>query len=242
MGWHINLLRQQRPIHGGVGDQAREVNAQCFMAMVCNSDPGAESSRCVFVGHGSSLACPFYCKTGSFVSNRTSCVACTVLPQLLDWNHDVLGRLHVSPSLYCSSLLLWECRSMVMFPGRAGCGLCVVRVNKQTWTWRVTGLSNMVGQTIDLNALYPVRWADKSVEFIWSVLKAQEVNAHCQGFIAMVHNSNQGTGWLEIRLLEGKSMLKIVWPWFITRIQVQWYSVVWDKALGSGCIKFNTLV
>jgi hypothetical protein len=83
-----------------------EVNAQCFLAMVCNSDPGAELSRCVFVGHGSSLACPFYCKKGSFVSNRTSCVACTILPQLLDWNHDVLGRLHVSPSLYCSSLLL----------------------------------------------------------------------------------------------------------------------------------------
>jgi hypothetical protein len=102
------LAHQFAPsIHGGgVGDQAREVNAQCFMAMVCNSDPGAESSRCVFVGHGSSLACPFYCKAGSFVSNRTSCVACTVLPQLLDWNHDVLGRLHVSPSLYCSSLLL----------------------------------------------------------------------------------------------------------------------------------------
>ena len=49
-----------------------------------------------------------------------------------------------------------------MFPGRAECGLCVVRVNKQT----AVGMDLKVGQTIDLNALYPVRWADKSVEFI----------------------------------------------------------------------------
>ena len=137
----------------------------------------------------------------------------------------------------CESARVWWCFQVWQ---DVACVLCVL-INKLPlgWTWRVTGLSNMVGQTIDLNALYQVRWAHKSMEFIWSVLKAQEVNAHCQGFIAMVHNSNQGTGWLEIRLLEGKSMLKIVWPWFITRIQVQGYRVV--KALGSGCIKFNTL-
>jgi hypothetical protein len=50
----------------------------------------------------------------------------------------------------------------------------------------------MLGQTIDLNALYQVCWADKSVEFIWSVLKAQEVNAHCQGFMAMARINVQG--------------------------------------------------
>jgi hypothetical protein len=36
-----------------------------------------QGQNVVFIGRGTSASCPFYCKAGSFVANRTACVVCT---------------------------------------------------------------------------------------------------------------------------------------------------------------------
>lgn len=177
------------------------------MVMVWNQDLGTGYGPCalcsnqrpytVFVGRGCVL---FTAGPGaSFpiarcASPAPSCLTCST-GTMTFWGVCMCLLLFAAHHCCCESAGVWWCFQV----GQNVACVVYVWINKLPlgWTWRVTGLSNMVSQTIYLNALYSVRWADKSVGFIWSVLKAQEVNAHCQGFMAMVHNSDPGTEVLD---------------------------------------------